>query len=246
MRDADFVSFAEMLDAVCSLLSRGAYTPNPTNTALFFRSLRAHDIDVVRAAFDAHISDGQRGRFVPVPADILAQINATTDDDGRPGAEEAWATAVRGTDEGATIVWTAETREAWGIAKPVFDLGDEVGARMAFKEAYARLVSESRAVRLAPIWAPSLGHDAARREAALSEAVSAGLLAAPVVAGLLPPPEAEASTPAPAVREMLLAVRERLVSQTEGESLDAAAKRATAEAKAEIARRVADYQGGAA
>lgn len=244
MRDSDFDAFADLLDAVCGLLSRGAYTPSPANTALFFRALRAHDIDTVRAGFDAHVKDGQRGRFVPVPADILAQIEGRSADDGRPGPEEAWATAIRGTDESATIVWTAETAEAWRIAKPVFDLGDEVGARMAFKEAYTRLVSESRALRIQALWSPSLGHDQSRRAAAIDDAVSAGLLSAPAVAGLLPPPDDVAMTAGPAVVESLQALKRALLSRPEAPSRDEESKRKTEDEKRVIARRVDEYQRG--
>lgn len=75
MLDSDLDQFGQMLDAVCSLLSRGTYQPSPTNTALWFRALSAHSIEDVRAAFDAHVKDPERGRFVPTPADILRQIH---------------------------------------------------------------------------------------------------------------------------------------------------------------------------
>lgn len=176
MRDADFPQFAELLDAVCGLLSRGAYTPNATNSALWFRALRAHDLDVVRAAFDAHVKDPQRGRFVPTPADILAQIAGQAAEDGRPGPEEAWAIAITARDEFATVVWTDETAKAWGIARPVMEAGDEVGARMAFREAYARLVDEARAKRQPVAWTVSDGFDQAGRVTAINAAVEAGRL----------------------------------------------------------------------
>ena len=244
MRESDFLRFVELLDATCSLLSRGAYKPDATQATMFFRALAAHDLATVRMAFDAHVKDPVRGRFVPLPADIVAQIAGQTETDGRPGAEVAWATAVLGADEQETIVWTAETAAAWAIAKPVFDLGDEVGARMAFKEAYARLVTEARADARLPTWSASVGFDPARRERSLKAAVSAGLLGAPEVAGLLPPPDAGAKGMPPAIRERLQALRDRLVSQAGAESFDAAAKRATAEAQDQVAQRVAEYQRG--
>lgn len=74
MTEADFDEFADMLDAVCSMLSRGTYTPNATAIALFFRSLEEYDLATVRAAFAAHVKDPRRGRYVPVPADIIAKI----------------------------------------------------------------------------------------------------------------------------------------------------------------------------
>ncbi|MFN6993719.1 MAG: hypothetical protein ACK4PH_05905 [Aquincola tertiaricarbonis] len=188
MREADFDQFGEMLDAICSLLSRGTYVPNATNTALWFRSLQAHPIEAIRAAFDAHVKDPQRGRFVPTPADVIAQLEGLAAADGRPGAEEAWAIVQAGADEAATLVWTDEIGQAWGIAKPVLDGGDEVGARMAFREAYNRLVAEARKAGRPAAWAVTLGHDQTRREAAVREAVLAGRLVADEVQHLLPAP----------------------------------------------------------
>ena len=240
MLDHDFDTFAELLDATCSMLSRGTYVPNATNTALFFAALRAHSVEAVRAGFNAHIRDG---KFPPVPADILGHLTTMASNDRRPGPEEAWASALLGRDEANTIVWSDEMSTAWGIAGPVLRAGDEVGARMAFKEAYTRLVAEARAAGRAPRWSASLGFDTEQRARVLETAVTAGLLPAPEVAGLLPPPEARAGGIAPKVREALLALRERLVSQAEQESVDAAEKRETAAAKAAVARRVAGYCG---
>lgn len=217
MRESDFADFSAMLDAVCSLLSRGAYTPNPTNTALFFRALARHDIAAVRAGFDAHVADPQRGRFVPVPADILGQIDGAAADDGRPGAEEAWAAVVRGSDESQTVVWTDEMARAWGVARSVLDAGDEVGARMAFKEAYSRMTAEARRERRPAAWTASLGFDLQQREAVIAQASAAGLLPAPDLP-MLPAPEPFAALCANPqmpveVREKLSALRERLAAR---------------------------------
>lgn len=179
MRDTDYNDFSRMLDSVCSLLSRGNYTPNAENTALWFRSLAAHDLPTIRKGFDAHVKDPQRGRFVPTPADILAQIVGDSVDDKRPGPEEAWALALKAKDEAATVVWTPEIAQAWGVAMSILREGDDVGARMAFKEAYARIVAEARQRREPVRWDVSLGHDPAQRDEAIQAAQ---------VAGLLPPP----------------------------------------------------------
>lgn len=177
MRESDLDTFGELLDAVCGLLSRGAYRPNATNTALFFRALAKYDIADVRAALDAHVGDPTRGRFVPVPADLIAQIAGAAAADGRLGPEEAWATAIVAGDEAATVVWTDEMAQAWEIARTVFEAGDEVAARMAFREAYIRLVTQARAAREPLRWRASLGHDARQREAVIQAAVATGRLA---------------------------------------------------------------------
>jgi hypothetical protein len=223
MLNTDLNAFGSMLDAVCSLLSRGAYQPNPLSTALFFRSLARYTLAEVRAGFDAHVADKQRGRFVPVPADISSQIEDAAADDGRPGVESAWALAMQSADERETIVWTAEMAQAWASVAPLFRNGDEIGARMAFKEAYSRMVDEARAARRAPIWMPTLGFDLERRTAAL---VAARHLLEPspdmpLIASRarlpLSAPAGDALQPvidnAPAdVREALLALRERTVA----------------------------------
>lgn len=92
-------------------------------------------------------------------------------DDGRPGPEEAWAMMPR--DEAQSVIWSAEMAEAFGVAGPLLEAGDRVGARMAFKEAYAKLVSKARDERRPVRWTPSLGHDRHGRDAALAAAVSA-------------------------------------------------------------------------
>lgn len=244
MRDCDLAAFSEMLDAVCSLLSRGSYTPNGVNTALWFRALAAYDIDTVRAGFDAHVKDPQRGRFVPTPADVIAQIDGHAAADGRPGAEEAWATALRASDEAQTVVWTDEIAQAWGIAKPVFDGGDEVGARMAFKEAYLRLVDEARRARVAPAWSASLGHDPQLRDCALTAAARGGLLPAPDRIALPAPEESMrrlAGAAPPEVRERLLALRGRLTARADEPSRDLLNKQRTADLKRDAAELVASH-----
>jgi hypothetical protein len=179
MREADFDEFSRLLDATCKLVTRNAYTHDAQNTALFFRAVSAYSLSEVRAAFDAHIRDPKRGRFAPTPSDLIAHV--ATRGDGRPGADEAWAIALKGRDEADTVVWTQEILTAWTTSREVLGLGDEVGARMAFREVYERLVRESRASGAKVEWRAMLGHDAGRRESVLRAAVDAGLLAAPDV-----------------------------------------------------------------
>lgn len=252
MREPEFDDFCELMDAVCSLLSRGAYKPSAANSALWFRALQAHPLDVVRSAFDAHVKDPQRGRFVPTPADIIAQIEGLAENDGRPGAEEAWAMSIAARDEAETLVWTQEMATAWGIAKPVMDAGDEVGARMAFKEAYARLVDEARRQRMPAFWSVSQGFDAERRAPAISAAVAAGRLPESELLGLPAPRDAVpllevATSHAPEhIRQRLRELRGSLTMPREDRpSRDAVAKSVTAQRKAESTEKVLAYLDGA-
>jgi hypothetical protein len=95
-------------------------------------------------------------------------------EDGRPGPEEAWAMLPM--NEGATVVWTDEMREAFSVASPLIAAGEIVAARMAFKETYGRLVNAAREAAVVTSWTPSLGHDPRGREQALLQAVEKGRL----------------------------------------------------------------------
>lgn len=117
-----------------------------------------------------------RGRLAL--ADIIQRI-----DDGRPGAEEAWAIAYLAMkDTGATIVWTTEMAYAFGAVEKMEDM---VAARMSFKEAYERSCDESRSEQKAVMWMPSLG-DYNGRSGPLLDAVRLGRLEVSHVRNLLP------------------------------------------------------------
>lgn len=94
---------------------------------------------------------------------------------GHPGVEAAWAmvsTVIR--DEQASIVWTDEMRQAYGVAMALAD--DPVAARMAFKESYLAQIGEARARGQLVKWSVSLGWDKQRREIVVKEAVEKGRL----------------------------------------------------------------------
>lgn len=252
MREADMPEFLALLDDVGALLLRNGQTLSPTARAMFFRALRAHTIAEVRAAFDAHVRDPQRGRFMPLPADLIAQIQGAAADDGRPGAEEAWAIAMRAQDEADTVVWTEEIAQARGIAQPILDAGDEVGARMAFKEAYGRIVERARQEGRSPAWSASLGFDPQLRHVAIEAAAASGRLlqsdayqlSAPVSAPLLAMGEAFGAPPH--VIASLRALADKLRNRGLEPSDDVLAKAETQQRQVETAQRVADYLGSAA
>jgi hypothetical protein len=100
-------------------------------------------------------------------AEIVSRI-----DDGRPGPEEAWA--VLPFDEATSVVWTEEMSKAFWIAYPLIGEGEMIPARMAFKEAYLRLVAEARELRVPAKWTVSLGHDKDGRKPVLLAAVEKG------------------------------------------------------------------------
>lgn len=105
-------------------------------------------------------------------------------DDGRPGANEAWAMIPK--NESDSVVWTREMAESFGVALPLIDDGDHIAARIAFIETYKVKCAESRNNGVPVKWEPSLGFDKNGREHVLIEAVEKGRLTREHVAGLLP------------------------------------------------------------
>lgn len=225
MLESDLESFENMLDSVSGLISRGRYTPNAEATALFFNAMRGYDLAIVSAAFTAHVRDPVRGKFAPTPADLIAQIDAGVPD-GRPGADEAWAMMPMGEEQ--TVVWTSEMAEAFGICAPLVKAGDKVGARMAFREAYERIVALAKREGKLPKWEVSLGSDVQLRKQALTKAVEQGRLTAEAAYDACPalpmPQSKRLSLPAPnkagraAYREMVTQVAQRLT--TDGDQID--------------------------
>ena len=148
--------------------------------------LEAHDFAAVAAAFRAHLTDPQHGRYPPKPADILQHLHAARAD-GHPEPEEAWGLLARFIgDERETGCYTEPMRVAWRACQPVFDLGDEIGARMGFLETYRRALRAARERREPPRWRMSLGTDPERRSSRLWEAVDQHRISADYATSLLP------------------------------------------------------------
>ncbi len=122
------------------------------------------------------------------PLTAGAVFERLAEDDGRPSGDEAWAIALQSSDEAETVVWNGEIQKAMAAARPILEAGDKIGARMAFREAYERIVRVNRESGIAPVWEASLGWDKERRALAIESAHNLGLLSAPQVAALLPAP----------------------------------------------------------
>jgi hypothetical protein len=105
-------------------------------------------------------------------------------DDGRPGAEEAWAACPK--DEGSSAVFSAEQSKAFFAALPQLEAGDPIAARMTFKEVYTAECARARDAGEAPKWTPSLGHNPETRSPVLREALDKGRISHAQVLKLLP------------------------------------------------------------
>lgn len=145
----------------------------------------------VVAGIQAHTEDPTDGKFAPKPAHVIAQIEKAAPGDGRIDADEAWSICLESMDEGATVCVTDEIMVARAIAIPIYEDGDRVGARMAFRAAYERAVGQARHEYRPAKWLLSLGHDADGREHAIRMAVEALRITTDEAKHLLPPPKAD-------------------------------------------------------
>lgn len=257
MSEDDIAPFVSLLDDAWALWPHAKPLTSGQAT-MFFRAVSAFSLEELRSALDKHTKDSSRGRFPPTPADLIAQIENGLADDGRPGPEEAWSIALQCQDEAATIVWTAEIAEAWGVARVVMQAGDKVGAHMAFKEKYLQLVDSARQKGVHASWTASLGHDAKERDRAISHAQALGRLPPPAPTEqpqLLEGPEGEAAgfgrllgnpNMPPYVRDRLMSLRDRLSGRAPVEDspefVDPGVRR-TVELQQQTAEKVAEYIG---
>lgn len=170
MDKREMVELAEMLNSVSALYGKDL---KPEVLAIYCAALQQYRIEDIRAALDAHAKDPEGGRFMPLPAHLIGHLQAN---DGRPSADEAWSMCPR--SEYESVVWTEEMAQAYGLAAPLLEHGDQVAARKAFIDRYESLVAKSRAAGVPVKVTPSFGWDAAGREAAVLRAVERGLLTA--------------------------------------------------------------------
>lgn len=151
--------------------------------------------------------------------------------DGRPGKDEAWSIALAGSDQFDTVVMTEEISLAMTAAQPLLNIGDKVGARMAFISAYERLVNDARLQSRPTQWRVSMGFDPQRRVMAIDQAVLMKRLSADAarqsliclacapltenakaIAGLI---TGEPGAPSPDVRDRLRSIRDTILRQHE-------------------------------
>lgn len=135
---------------------------------MWWAALGGYPDGVVMAAVTHYIKNSS---FTPHLNDILKACDAQTDG-GWLGVEEAWALMPKHESESAML--TDEIAQAIAVATPLIEQGDRVAARMAFKDAYTRLVERAKLEGRKPRYFPSYGTDKHGAVAMLAKAVQVG------------------------------------------------------------------------
>jgi len=168
-----FDEIAQLAGAVCATAETLGQTLSASAAELMAHDLADYPVSAIAGALQACRRE-LTGKLTL--AAILQRVQAA---DGHPEANEAWAIAVLSSDETDSVLMTGEIGLAFSAARPVFDAGDLVAARMAFIAAYQRLVDIARRESTPANWALSLGFDPQRRVAAVEEGLRLGRLSAP-------------------------------------------------------------------
>lgn len=163
MNTSDAPLFESLMFDIAAVYAK----PNPSDSVLrlWWGALLDYPWPAVAEALENHVRECA---FFPRPADIIQQLISG---DGRPTGDEAWAIALSAQDEAATVVWSAEIASAWGVALPVLEAKDKVGARRTFLDTYDRLTAAARRALRPVRWSVSLGRDVAGRKLAIEQAV---------------------------------------------------------------------------
>jgi len=161
---------ADLATALCATAETLGQSLSASAAELMAEDLAEHSVPVLLEALRACRRE-ITGKLTL--AAIMQRINAA---DGRPGRDEAWSIALQASDERETVVMTAEIQKALTAATPILELGDKVGARMAFLSAYDRHCAEARNQGAPVKWEVSLGFDPDRRRVAIEDAQRQGLL----------------------------------------------------------------------
>jgi len=173
----------QLLEAITATAEIMQATISPIAAAMMVKDLAAYKPEDVIAALKIVRAGSARFNLKEI-IDALAKVCP----DGRPGANEAWAMIPK--DEHASAVMTEEMAQALHIAQPLIDDGDQIGARMAFIEAYKRIVDAAKLEGVPVKWFASLGFDKEERTSVVADAVRLGRLSVDHAASLLPPEKA--------------------------------------------------------
>lgn len=179
------MSDKQKIDLVTSALGFYDKAIQPAQMPFWLTVLQPYDLAQIKQAITDHLANPDAGRFAPKPADIVREIEKRSPRGITP--DEAWSMALLGRDESATVMTNTLIDAGMAAANPILQLGDKVGARMAFLAAYKRADGHVPCV-----WRVSLGHDITQREYVIRDAVVAGYITAASVQHLLPAPITQA------------------------------------------------------
>lgn len=240
MRKQDGEEFKKLLQGTFSGYEGQRVLLQSDVLAWWWKALEPYSLQNVSAAIALH---SRQSAFKPKPADLIDIINQQ---DGRPTADEAWPMALLAMSEGSTVVWTEETEQSWYHCYPTIEVGDKIGARMAFRQHYQKLIDHARMNGVAAKWNVSLGQDQSHRETTLKLAHQKGFLTKDWVKNLLPSPEIKGdgqhiaalvgydgkvdAAPTESAKEKLLKLREVLAKPSKSRS-DTEAERKAVEQK---------------
>lgn len=135
---------------------------------MWWESLKGFPDGAVSSAVSQYL---KTSHFKPQLADIVKLCEGMSGG-GWLGVEEAWALMPKHESESAML--TDEIAQAIAVATPLIEQGDRVAARMAFKDAYTRLVERAKLEGRQPRYFPSYGTDKHGAVAMLAKAVQVG------------------------------------------------------------------------
>jgi len=132
MKPSDFVDFTGVLQRTMSIYNRRNLSE--TDVGTWFTLLSPYELEDISKAFLQHMVDPKRGKEAPVPADIVQHLREKEPTGISPSI--AWAIALEAQDHWKTVAWTRGMKNAWGVAEPIYSIGDHFAARKAFIDAY--------------------------------------------------------------------------------------------------------------
>lgn len=133
---------------------------------MWWEALQAFPDGAVKASALRHL---KTNHFQPKLADIVAGCAAQLDGQW-VGPDEAWSLMPK--SESDSTMLTDEIAQAMAAASPLLEMGDKTAARMAFKDAYTRMVEKAKIEGRSPRFFPSFGTDAPGRVTMLANAVT--------------------------------------------------------------------------
>lgn len=152
---------------------------SPQALAIMVKDLMQYDENIIFQALSNLRKSKQRFSL----GSLIEEIDLLNPN-RRLGADEAWSLYPH--DEYASAVITDEIAEAMQSAQPLLNEGDNIGARMAFKDAYNRITQKNKSENKEPKWFVSLGIDLNSRETAIKNGIALGRIKENDYKNLLP------------------------------------------------------------